>query len=93
MSQTRISTFFSPSPTTVGALLELYMYIGCCELDEEDIDHDGEELDVCLAAVVEDKPMVGVRRSARVSATTEERRSLRVAQLLQQQTEEEAVFT
>ena len=62
--------------------------------DDDDIEDDEEELDidVCLAAAVEDKPMVGIRRSARLSANAEERRSLRVAQLLQEQTEEEAVY-
>ena len=65
------------------------------ENDDDDIEDDEEELDidVCLAAAVEDnKPMVGIRRSARLSANAEERRSLRVAQLLQEQTEEEAVY-
>lgn len=63
------------------------------ENDDDDIEDDEEELDidVCLAAAVEDRPMVGIRRSAR-SANVEKRRSLRVAQLLQEQTEEEAVY-
>ena len=49
------------------------------------------DIDVCLAAAIEDKPMVGLRRSARLGAMSDEHRSLPVAQLLQEQTEEEAV--
>ena len=55
--------------------------------DEEEMD-----VDVCLAAVIEDKPFVGIRRSARLSAGAEDRTSKRVAQLLQEQTEQEACY-
>jgi predicted RNA polymerase sigma factor len=56
------------------------------EKEEEEVD-----VDVCLAAAVEDRPVVGVRRSARLSANAGARQSLHIAQLLQEQTEEEAV--
>jgi hypothetical protein len=64
------------------------------EMDDADVEDDEEELDIdiCLAAAIEDKPMVGLRRSARLGAMSDELRSLRVAQLLQEQTEEEAVY-
>jgi len=65
------------------------------ELEEDDEVEDDEEevdIDVCLAAAVEDRPVIGVRRSARLSANAEVRQSLHIAQLLQEQTEEEAVY-
>ena len=43
------------------------------------------DVDVCLAACIEDKPFIGTRRSARISAQANARASLRVAQLLQEQ--------
>jgi hypothetical protein len=57
------------------------------ENEEEEVD-----IDVCVAAVVEERPVVGVRRSARLSANAGARQSLHIAQLLQEQTEEEAVY-
>jgi len=38
-------------------------------IDDEELEPDGEDVDVCVAAVVEDTPIVGVRRSARLSTT------------------------
>jgi hypothetical protein len=60
--------------------------------DEEDVEEDEEEVDVdaCLAACVEERPVVGVRRSARLQADSSERASRYMAQLLQEQTEQEA---
>jgi hypothetical protein len=62
--------------------------------DAEDVEDDEEEMDVdvCLAACIEDTRFVGVRRSARVSAGSADRASKRVAQLLQEQTEQEACY-
>ena len=57
------------------------------ENDEEEVD-----IDVCLAAAVEERPVIVVRRSARLSANAGARRSLHSAQLWQVQTEEEAVY-
>ena len=53
---------------------------------------DAAHVDVCLAACIEDTRFVGVRRSARVSAGSADRASKRVAQLLQEQTEQEACY-
>jgi hypothetical protein len=60
--------------------------------DEEEVEEDEEEIDVdvCLAACVEERKVVGVRRSARLQAGSSERASQRVAQLLQEQTEQDA---
>lgn len=55
------------------------------EDDEEEMD-----VDVCLAACIEERPFIGLRRSARLAATADDRLSQRVAQLMQEQTEEEA---
>jgi hypothetical protein len=41
-------------------------------------------------ACVEERPVVGVRRSARLQADSSERASRHMAQLLQEQTEQEA---
>ena len=62
--------------------------------DTEDVEDDEEEIDVdvILAACFEDTPCIGVRRSARVSAGADDRASKRVAQLLQEQTEQEACY-
>ena len=57
------------------------------ENEEEEVD-----IDVCVAAAVEERPVIGVRRSARLSANAGARQSLHIAQLLQEQTEEEAVY-
>jgi hypothetical protein len=61
---------------------------------DEDVDEDEEEIDVdvCLAACVEERPVVGDRRSARLQAASSERSSLRMAQLLQEQTEQQACY-
>ena len=51
------------------------------------------DIDVCLAACIEEIPIVGNRRRcSRLIATAEDRASRRVAQLLQEQTEEEACY-
>ena len=50
------------------------------------------DIDVCMAAAVEERPVIGVRRSARLSANAGARQSLHIAQLLPEQTEEEAVY-
>ena len=47
------------------------------------------DIDVCVAAAVEERPVIGERRSARLS---ENAGALHIAQLLQEQTEEEAVY-
>ena len=59
---------------------------GSCE-DEEEVD-----VDVCLAACLEERPVIGVRRSARVNAKADIQASLRVARLMQEQTEQEACY-
>ena len=58
------------------------------------MDDDEEEIDVdaCLAACIDDAPFVGVRRSARLTAGSDNRLSHRVAQLMQEQTEQEAII-
>ena len=58
----------------------------------EDVEEDEEEVDVdvCLAACVEERPVVGVRRSARLQADSSVRARWHLAQLLQEQTEQEA---
>ena len=53
---------------------------------------DAAHVDVCLAACIEDTRFVGVRRSGRVSAGSADRARKRVAQLLQEQTEQEACY-
>ena len=50
------------------------------------------DIDVCVSAAVEDRPVVGVRRSTRLSGNAGARQSLHIGQLLQEQTEEEAVL-
>jgi hypothetical protein len=64
------------------------------EDDDEDVEEDEEEIDVdvCLAACVEERPVVGVRRSARLQAGSSERASRHMAQLLQEQTEQQACY-
>ena len=64
------------------------------EDDDEDVEEDEEEIDVdvCLAACVEERPAVGVRRSARLQAESSERASRHMAQLLQEQTEQQACY-
>lgn len=57
------------------------------EDDEEEVD-----VDVCLADCLEDRPVIGVRRSARINAQADIQASLRVARLKQEQTEEEAIY-
>ena len=61
---------------------------------DEDVEEEEEEIDVdaCLAACVEERPVVGDRRSARLQAASSERSSLRMAQLLQEQTEQQACY-
>jgi hypothetical protein len=61
---------------------------------DEEVEEDEEEIDVdvCLAACVEERPVVGDRRSARLQAASSERSSLRMAQLLQEQTEQQACY-
>ena len=49
-----------------------------------------DDVDVCLAACLEEKPFTGIRRSARISSQADSRASVRVAQLIQEQTEQEA---
>ena len=102
MNQSRISSFFSPAPTATAYQAQLQR-----DHDEQSVtaersaiqrtatgENDEEEVDiyVCLAAAVEDRPIVGVRCSARLSANARARQSLHIAQLLQEQTEEEAVY-
>ena len=60
--------------------------------DDEDVEDDEEEIDVdvSLAATVEERRMIGIRRSARIISSSAERSSIRVAQLMQEQTEQEA---
>ena len=62
--------------------------------DDEDVEEDEEEIDVdvCLAACVEERPMVGVRRSSRLQAGASERSSRQMGQLLQEQTEQQACY-
>jgi hypothetical protein len=62
--------------------------------DDGDVEEDEEEIDVdvCLAACVEERPMVGVRRSSRLQAGASERSSRQMAQLLQEQTEQQACY-
>jgi hypothetical protein len=50
------------------------------------------DIDVCVAAAVEERPVIAVRRSARLSANAGARQSLHIAQLLQEQTKKEAVY-
>ena len=83
MSQSRISSFFSPAPTAAVYQAQLQRD----QDEEEEVD-----IDACLAAAVEDRPVIGMRRSARLSGNAEVRQSLHIAQLLQEQTEEEAVY-
>ena len=102
MNQSRISSFFSPAPTAAANQAQLQrdhdeqsvtaersaiQWTATGENDDEEVD-----IDVCLAAAVEERPVVGVRRSARLSANAGARQSLHIAQLLQEQTEEEAVY-
>jgi hypothetical protein len=66
-----------------------------CEDEEVEDDEEEIDVDVCLAACIDprDPPkIVGVRRSARISAQDDDRASLRVAQLMQEQTEQEAIY-
>jgi hypothetical protein len=62
--------------------------------DDEYVEEDEEEIDVdvCLAACVEERPVVGERRSARLQAGSSERSSRHLAQLLQEQTEQQACY-
>ena len=64
----------------------------CDEDDDSYVEDDEEEIDteVALVNCIEQKPFVGLRRSSRVSATADERQSLRMAQLRQEQTVQEA---
>jgi hypothetical protein len=64
----------------------------CDANDDSYIEDDEEEIDteVALVNCIEQKPFVGLRRSSRVSATADERQSLRMAQLMQEQTLQEA---
>ena len=50
------------------------------------------DVDVCLAACIEDTPVVGVRRSTRANAGAQDRASKRVAQLLREQTLDDAGY-
>jgi hypothetical protein len=61
---------------------------------DEDVEEKEEEndVDVCLAACMEERPVVGVRRSARLQAGSSERASRHMAQLLQEQTEQQACY-
>lgn len=64
----------------------------CDEDDDRHVEDDEEEIDteVALVNCIEEKPFVGLRRSSRVSANAEERKDLRMSQLLQEQTLQEA---
>ena len=46
-------------------------------VDEKEID-----VDVSLAATIEERPIIGIRRRARISSSSGERSSMRVAQLM-----------
>ena len=64
-----------------------------CDEDDDSYVEDGEEeidTEVSLVNCIEQKPFVGLRRSSHVSATADERQSLRMAQLMQEQTLQEA---
>lgn len=64
----------------------------CDDNEDSYVEDDEEEMDVdvCLAACLEEKPFTGIRRSARISSQADSRASVRVAQLIQEQTEQEA---
>jgi hypothetical protein len=103
MNQSRVSSFFSPAPTAAAYQAQLQR-----DHDEQSVTAERSAIqrteqqarmrrrkwiiDVCLAAAVEERPVIGVHRSARLSANAGPRQSVCIAQLFQEQTEEEAVY-
>ena len=61
--------------------------------DENEAADDEEEVSIndALVAFIEDRPVVGVRRSARLQQTESQRRDYRVASLLQNEILQDAV--
>ena len=61
--------------------------------DEEEAADDEEEVSIndALVAFIEDKPVIGVRQSARLQQTESQRRDYRLASLLQSEILQDAV--